>query len=350
MTLDAKSVFEIPLVDFSKYQHGMPAEKAACIAEIMKGFTTSGFLYLRNTGLSPKAAFDWSAKFFALPLEEKAKYPNTDRAANRGYSGFGAEKTTNIDTDDAEGIAALRTAIPDLKESLEIGSDSGVTAATTATTSGGVKGARYPTKPFVNRYTDALPGFAEAMSEFFAQCDDLHHELMSAIAEGLGLDEAFFRNVVTEGDHVLRLLHYPAAPRAVLSKEGAMRAGSHTDFGTVTLLFQDMSGGLQVRTPDGTYMDIPPVEDAIVINAGDLLQVWTNDVIKSTYHQVVSPPNAPTTEDGAYSARYSIAFFAHPDHEKPIWPIQTCCTEANPEKYGSVMPGEWMIKRLTATY
>lgn len=216
----------------------------------MKGFTSSGFLYLQNTGLSADTAYEWSAKFFALPLAEKEKFPNTNFESNRGYSGFGAEKVTNVW--DADDIAALRAAMPDLKESLEIGSDEG----------------RYPAKKFVNRYPDALPGFGEAMSKFFGQCDDLHIKLMSAIAEGLGLSASFFRNQVTEGDHVLRLLHYPAVPRAVLGKDGAVRAGSHTDFGTVTLLFQDSSGGLQVQTPDGSYMDVPPIKDAIVINAG----------------------------------------------------------------------------------
>lgn len=249
---DKQPEFEIPLVDFSKYRHGGPAEKKQCVAEIMKGFTTSGFLYLQNTGLSPNTAYDWSKRFFALPLSEKEKHPNIDRKANRGYSGFGTEKATNINPDDPESIAKLREAIPDMKESFEIGSDPGY----------------YPVKPYVNRYPDALPGFGEAMKVFFKQCDELHHELMSAIAEGLGLNKNFFRGEITQGDHVLRLLHYPAVPRKVLDEGGAVRIGAHTDFGTVTLLFQDMSGGLQVQTPDGSYVDIPPIEGAVVINAG----------------------------------------------------------------------------------
>ena len=67
----------------------------------------------------------------------------------------------------------------------------------------------------------------------------------------------------------MRLLHYPAVPKAVLDKAPAVRAGSHTDYGTVTLLFQDLNGGLQVRTPEGAWLDVPPKEGAIVINAGE---------------------------------------------------------------------------------
>lgn len=221
----------------------------------MDGFTTSGFLYLTNSGLSPADAYKWSEKFFALPLEEKTKHPNSNSAANRGYSGMGLEKVSNADLEDGkDAVEKLRAMLPDLKESLEIGSDAGP---------------RYPEKPWKNHYPDtALPGFGEAMGVFYRACDDLHHQLLSALAEGLGLEKDWFKTYVTEGDHVLRLLHYPSVPKAVLEKEGAVRAGSHTDYGTVTLLFQDMSGGLQVKTPEGEWWDVKPVEGAIVINAG----------------------------------------------------------------------------------
>lgn len=165
------------------------------------------------------------------------------------------EKTSNldIDTNDPEAVARLRSIVPDLKESLEIGSDEG----------------RYRKKAFENEYPDkALPGFGEAMRQFYEQCDALHHALLQAIAEGLGVEKEFFKDRITTGDHVLRLLHYPAVSKAILDKDPAVRAGSHTDYGTVTLLFQDGSGGLQVKNPQGEWLNIAPIEGAIVINAG----------------------------------------------------------------------------------
>lgn len=221
----------------------------------MQGFTTSGFLYLQNSGLSPVDAFNWSTEYFKLPVDVKAKHPNVNSAANRGYSGMGKEKVTNLDLDttDEKAISALRSVVPDLKESLEMGSDPG----------------RYPKKQWENHYPNQeLPGFGGAMQKFYEACDDLHHHLLSALAQALGLDEDFFSRHVTAGDHVLRLIHYPAISKAILDKDPAVRAGSHTDYGTVTLLFQDMSGGLQVKTPGGAWLDIPPIKDAIVINAG----------------------------------------------------------------------------------
>lgn len=220
----------------------------------MDGFTTSGFLYLKKSGLSPAEAYDWSKKYFKLPLDEKMRHPNTGKAVNHGYSGMGLEKTTNLDLEEDENaVAKLLAMLPYLKESLEIGSDEG----------------GYPAQRYQNHYPDdSLPGFGDAMREFYARCDDLHHQLLSAIAEGLGMKKDWFKQYVTAGDHVLRLLHYPSVPRAVLEKEGAVRAGAHTDYGTITLLFQDMSGGLQIRTPDGSWLDVKPIEGAIMINAG----------------------------------------------------------------------------------
>ncbi|KKY27919.1 putative thymine dioxygenase [Phaeomoniella chlamydospora] len=290
---ESSSGFEIPLVDFSKYLHGTIEERKQCVAEVMKGFTTSGFLYLQNSGLSPDETFKWAEKYFALPFDEKKKYPNVDPKANRGYSGIGAEKVTNADLTNEEDIDELRKLFPDIKESLELGSEHSF---------------GYPEKPYQNHWPEAsLPGFHEAIMDFYVNCDKLHRNLMSAIAEGPGLPSSYFDKQNRGGDHCLRLLHYPAVPKAVLTKDGAVRAGSHTDYGTVTLLFQDGSGGLQARTPDGKYRDVPPIAGSIVINAGDMLQIWSNDVIKSTFHRVVSPPNAPTTDDGNFSARYSIA-------------------------------------------
>jgi len=79
-----QAAFQIPLVDFSRYQHGTAEEQKACVAEIIKGFTTSGFVYLHNSGLEPEDAFKWSERYFALPVDEKKKFPNVNKEANRG--------------------------------------------------------------------------------------------------------------------------------------------------------------------------------------------------------------------------------------------------------------------------
>jgi isopenicillin N synthase-like dioxygenase len=120
--------------------------------------------------------------------------------------------------------------------------------------------------------------------------------------------------------------------------------------GSITLLFQDIRGGLQVRSPKGTFVDATPIEGTIVVNAGDLLARWSNDTIKSTKHRVVEPP--PKREDAdkdVYPPRYSIAYFCNPNYDRMIQAIPGTYEEAG-RKYGDVTSGDYLVQRLTATY
>jgi isopenicillin N synthase-like dioxygenase len=150
-----------------------------------------------------------------------------------------------------------------------------------------------------------MEGFKGTMLEFFEQCKGLHVEVMRAIAVGMGLEDSFFDGFVDVGDNTLRLLHYPAVDKKVFQvNPGQVRAGEHSDYGSITLLFQDSRGGLQVKSPNGKFIDASPIEGTCVVNAGDLLARWSNDTIKSTVHRVVEPP---TVEGDVHPPRYSIA-------------------------------------------
>lgn len=225
----------------------------------------------------------------------------TTPEANRGYSAPGREKVSQLK--DIQEVEKVRAALPDLKESLEIGRE-------------GEPG--YP-----NRWleeTGDLVGFRKDMLGFFEQCRQLHVEVMKAIAVGMGLDDRFFDSFVDVGDNTLRLLHYPAVQSNIFkTNPGTVRAGAHSvsspdhtsfaltpeqDYGSITLLFQDARGGLQVKSPTGQFVDATPIEGTVVVNAGDLLARWSNDTIKSTIHRVVEPPQKQAE---SYPPRYSIA-------------------------------------------
>jgi isopenicillin N synthase-like dioxygenase len=246
-------------------------------------------VYLKGLPITPeyrKYVFNMSANYFKLPEEVKMTHCWTTPEANRGYSAPGREKTTTLT--DQEDVKKLREAAPDLKESLEIGRE-------------GEEG--HP-----NHWPEEqgdLKGFKETMVEFHSRCKELHVEVMRAIAVGLGIDESWFDEFTDGGDNTLRLLHYPEVNKEVfVVNPGQVRAGAHSDYGSITLLFQDSRGGLQVQSPNGTFVDATPIEDTCVVNAGDLLARWSNDNIKSTIHRVVEPP----TDDGPiHPARYSIA-------------------------------------------
>jgi isopenicillin N synthase-like dioxygenase len=195
---------------------------------------------------------------------------------------------------DKSAIDALRASIPDLKESMEIGREHG--------------SPEYPNN-WPDRFDAAGAEFRKVMTNFYDTCQELQMQVMRAIALGIGLEEKFFDRFVDAADNNLRLLHYPATPasafKAAPPRPQQVRAGKHTDYGTVTLLFQDLRGGLEVRSPEGTWVGATPIEGTVVINAGDLLNRWSNSAINSTEHQVVEPPSEPV--DGWYPARYSCA-------------------------------------------
>jgi len=189
---------------------------------------------------------------------------------------------------DISEVEKIRNSAPDIKESFEIGRE-------------GEPGHpnQWPAEE------GELVNFKATMADFFDQCKGLHLEVMRAIAVGMGIEPNYFDSFVDVGDNTLRLLHYPAVDKKVFQiNPGQVRAGEHSDYGSITLLFQDSRGGLQVKSPNGQFVDATPIEGTCVVNAGDLLARWSNDTIKSTIHRVVEPPQA---ESDIHPPRYSIA-------------------------------------------
>lgn len=233
----------------------------------------------------------------------------------------------------------MRSQNPDLKESIEIGRE-------------GVDG--LPNQ-FPDKFDSAGVEFTRVMREFFLTCKDLHTQVMRSIALGMGLDESFFDSYTDAGDNNLRLLHYPPVLKSVFrDQKGRVRAGEHSDYGSITLLFQDDVGGLEVRSPKGTFVRATPVPGTVVVNAGDLLTRWSNDMIKSTKHRVVQPldkdeENGEEPKDAIYGARYSVAYFCNPNFDRWIEALPGTW-EDNGKKYPGILSGDYLVRRLTTTY
>lgn len=322
----------IPLIDFSAFLNGNPEQRKETANAILHGFQTAGFVYLKGLPITPeerKFVFETSAKYFRLPTETKLSHSWTSPEANRGYSAPGREKTTELT--DINDIKKLREQVPDMKESLEIG--------------------REGDPAYPNHWPEEageLVGFKSTMLDFHNKCKNLHTEVMRAIAVGMGLDEQFFDGYTDAGDNTLRLLHYPEARKDIFTiNPGQVRAGAHSDYGSITLLFQDNRGGLQVKSPTGVFVDATPIENTIVVNAGDLLARWSNDTIKSTIHRVVEPPSG---DGDVYPARYSIAYFCNPNFKSHIEAIPGTYASETEKKYAGINSGDYLVQRLTATY
>ncbi|KAG6315939.1 hypothetical protein E4U22_007482 [Claviceps purpurea] len=323
----------IPLIDFSKFLNGGPLERQSTAQEILHGFQTAGFIYLKNHPIPAhvlQRIFIRSATFFALDDETKLRLQWTTPEANRGYSSPGREKASQLV--DVSEVSKIRTQAPDLKESLEIGRD---------------------TRPeFPNQWPDegdnvSLRGFRKDMVDFFRTCQALHVDVMRAIALGMGLEQDFFDQFINASDNNLRLLHYPGVKAKVFKlNPGQTRAGEHSDYGSITLLFQDSQGGLQVKSPTGDFVDATPIEGTIVVNAGDLLARWSNDTIRSTIHRVVEPPS----QDDEHPARYSIAYFCNANLDSFIETLPGTYATEQDKKYKGVKSGEYIVQRLRTTY
>ena len=192
--------------------------------------------------------------------------------------------------------------------------------------------------------------FKLTMQLFFGRCKEVHAVLMRGIAFGMGMEGDFFEDYVTTGDNTLRLLHYPPVPPGGFQGGKRLRAGAHSDYGSITLLFQDQRGGLQVERSEG-WVDVQPIPGTIVVNAADLLARWSNDTIRSTKHRVVEPPLKGREVDIGHPARYSVAYFCNPDFDKWIEALPgTWEGDKGGKKYPGINSGDYLEQRLTATF
>jgi len=250
--------------------------------------------------------------------------------SNRGYVRQGQEKLSELDkVGRADDIKELKKISPDLKESYEVGKEE-------------VDG------EYQNKFPSDWPEFRVKCIQFFERLHLLNVEVMRAIALGLDLGEHYFDKLLDNADNTLRLLHYPGVEKTLLDNQTTRRAGAHCDYGSITLLFQDDTGGLEVFDYESKeFIRATPIPGTIVVNAGDMLQRWSNDYLKSTLHRVVKP----YIEVGeSYPTRYSIAYFCNPNFTVTLECLPNCSSEENPAKYEPINSFDYLVMRLRNTY
>lgn len=187
-------------------------------------------------------------------------------------------------------------------------------------------------------------GFRVAVMAYYAEMSALAGRLMRLFARALSLEESYFDRFIDREASALRLLNYPEVDTP--PEPGQLRAGAHSDYGSLTILRQeDSPGGLEVLGLDGNWVKVPALPDSFVINIGDLMQRWTNDRWKSTLHRVAVPPPQP----GRPTRRQSIAFFHQPNWDAAIDCIPTCLAPGETAKYPTVGSGEYLASKFRST-
>jgi isopenicillin N synthase-like dioxygenase len=275
-----------------------------------------------------------SKRFFDLPPETKTLAPHPPEGWwHRGYSGLGREKIEYkpLDVTHPDEIPAA----PDVKESFEMGREDN------------------PVLPNIWLPESALPGFRAFFNDFYYLCHQLELRILRALEVGMALQPGTFVDVHQRADNQTRILHYPPVERKVLEDGRAQRISAHSDFGTLTLLFQDGVGGLEVEHPkhEGYFVPAPGIQGTVVVNLGDFMQMWSNDVLKSTKHRVRAPPAGGDADgEGMLPPRYSIPYFCAADMETVMECLDGCWGVERPKKYKPTSVGEYINMRLNANY
>jgi len=283
----------IPVIDVTGLG-GSSAKKATVAGEIRAACTGSGFFYITGHGIPPtlfEQLFQQSRAFFALPLEQKDALAMSKWNCNRGYEPLRAQR---LEAD----------APPDLKEGFQIGVElpAGHPALGYDTTNHGP-----------NHWPSNMPEFKRIMEAYLGQMLRVSKLLMRGLARSLDLAEDYFDGFGDAPIATLRLLHYPPQPPNPAPNEKG--CGAHTDWGAVTLLLQDASGGLEVQARDGKWIPAPPIPGTLVINIGDLFARWTNNLYHSTMHRVINRSGRD---------RYSVPFFFDGPSDYRVSCIPTC--------------------------
>ena len=292
-------------IDLHNFDFNAPDGRNEATAIIDEAFRNTGFLLARNIGIPAPLldeVFTLSKAFFDLPEPEKLNYKYTGPMANFGYQPLMTESL-------APGTP------PDLKEAFTM------------------RNAR-------ERADDAsiwpAGALREASRALFNSCFDSANAILKLCAMALGEDEGALSRCHSGKQSTLRLLHYPADTPAPDASQ--MGAGAHTDYGAITLLFQQNVGGLQIKDKNGQWDDCKGSSGDVIINVGDMLERWSNGIYTSSEHRVL-----PKSGD---ARRFSIAFFMDPDDEALISPFEQGVREVGDERYAPILAGDYITQRI----
>jgi isopenicillin N synthase-like dioxygenase len=307
---------EIPVIDLGPLSAG--GDLQALAADIRRTCCRTGFFYAAGHGIPQDVidgVFAASRGFFAQPLE--ARMAVVKNRFHRGYLPVGTTRYPGLQADHKDSF--------DLAHDLPL-DDASVVAGL----------------PFhgPNQWP-ALPGFRTAVETYFHAVQALGDRLLRVLALSLELDEGYFQRWNKKPLTTMRLMHYPPPAEAAPADDVGIGALKHTDYGFFTILAQDPSGGLELLMPDGLaaggWVAAPYVPGTFVINMGDLMQRWSNDLYRSNVHRVVNRLGRD---------RYSIPAFFNLDYDAPAACLPTCTGPDRPPRYPEISAGEHLLHKI----
>lgn len=317
---------EFPILDIGPYLAGEAGALDALAAQVRDALERVGFMMWVNHGLDwdkVDAAFAGSKRFHDLPLDEKMKlrvnehqigYVPMNFTFNQSHA---VDSTDGLKRDASENLTYYQERSPDDPKVLS--------------------GERFRG---LNQWPDPAlaQGFRESQVAFHAMMSELGYRMLPVYARAMDMPADFFDDYFKDPTLVVRMVKYPAVGEL---RDDQFGASSHTDAGFITMLPQSNQPGLQIKTPDGEWIDHPPMERGVIVNSGNMLRRWSNDRFVATPHRVTTA----TTED-----RYSLAFFFNPDLDDVIVPVEGCCSDDNPARHEPLRYGDFYTDYLAKTY
>lgn len=313
---------EVPIIDFGGFYSPSRSEQEAAARALREACMNQGYFYLRNHQF-PEAVVDRAyaamQRFFSLPVEQKMKNHYLASSNHRGYvpvKGINADHSLP-GADESEAIEMahdLPADDPDL-----------------------LKGVRFYGP---NNWPEQPPDFRWALGTYFDCQLELGRKICRAFELALDLEEGFFTSRYTKPLSRLRVCYYP--PQREDFDLNNIGIGAHTDYECFTTVWQNGVPGLQMLTAEGEWQLLPPIPGTFAVNLGDLMQLWTNDMFRSTAHRVI---NLSGVE------RYSLVQFFGLNHDAAVeGPLPGCAGPGNAWRYKPTTVGAHVEEMVAKTY
>ncbi len=296
--------------------------------EIDEALRSIGFMTIVGHGIDDDLIQEVRAgalEFFRYPVEEKMRIANPPEHMSRGYNWVGNRSLAYTLGEETP---------PDVQEGFafgpfEVGDDPYYSAPEAASFFA------------PNLWPERPADLRRLFEEYYRRLARLAATMMKAFAVALDLPESYFDDKIDRHTSVIRVVHYPAQVNP--PEPGQLRAGAHTDYGTLTILYgDDTPGGLQVRQRSGEWLDVHPAPGALVCNIGDLMARWTNDRWVSNLHRVANPPREHADID-----RIAIPFFHNANHDAEIRCIPSCLDPGQAPNYPPVRFSDHYLGKQT---
>ena len=307
---------EIPRIDVADFLAGKPGAAEIAAAQLRFAFENVGFYYLAGHGVPQSlidATYAEAARFHAQPMEAKLAVKVDEH--NIGYMPIARKPPPN---------AAAQGKKPSQNEAYFLRRER------SASDPDVLSKRRFHA---MNKWPNEsdLPGFRESTLRYLSTLEALCKRLVKLYALALDLPATWFDACFADPHMILRMSRYPLIDG---SDDSIASLVPHTDSGFMTLLPPNKVQGLSILLPDGRWMDAPGVEDAFVVNGGDILHRWTNERFLSTPHRV---------RNVSGQIRYAIPFFCDPNHDTMIECLPSCESAERPAKYPPIKFGDYAL-------